>query len=219
MKTITIVLADDHVLLRTGLKLLLEKKPNIKVVGEASDGTEAIKLLVELKPEILILDISMPKVDGIECIKEIKNRGLKTKVIILTMHSDEEYIREVISIGAKGYIQKGSVDTELFLAIKKVSQGDIYLNKKIADTLIKTLVSSPIEEKEADNPYVLLSPREREVLKLLSKGYLMKDIAEELALSIKTVDTYKTRIMVKLDLTKRSELVEYAIKYNLLSID
>lgn len=219
MKTITIVLADDHVLLRTGLKLLLEKNPNIKVVGEASDGAETINLLEELKPEILILDISMPKVDGIECIKEIKNRGLKTKIIVLTMHSDEQYIKEVISVGAMGYIQKGSVDTELFLAIKKVSEGDIYLNEKVAETLFKILATSPIEEREPDNPYVLLSPREREVLKLLAKGFLMKDIADELTLSIKTVDTYKTRIMVKLEITKRSELVEYALKYNLLSID
>jgi DNA-binding NarL/FixJ family response regulator len=216
-KEITIVLADDHVLLRSGLKLLLEREPLFKVVGEASDGEEALKVLQEKKPDIIILDISMPNIDGIECIKEIKSRGIKTKIIVLTMHDDENYIKEVMRAGAVGYVQKGSVDTELFLAITEVSKGMIYLNPKDSRCLLNMLVTEPAQKAKEDDPYIILSSREREVLKLLSRGYSLKEIGDELYLSIKTVDTYKARIMEKLSFTKKSQLVSYALKYGFIS--
>lgn len=217
MRQITVVLVDDHVLLRKGLKLLLEKESSIKVVGEASDGEEALHVLEETKPHIVILDISMPNLDGIECIKEIRNRGLKTKIIVLTMHSDEHYIREVMGAGAMGFVQKASVDTELFLAIKQVADGDIYLNKKDAHAILSMLIADPPHDTEDDDPYKILSAREREVLKLLVRGFTLKEIADMLYLSVKTVDTYKTRIMHKLNYTKKNELVNYALKYSFLS--
>jgi DNA-binding NarL/FixJ family response regulator len=216
-REITIVLADDHVLLRSGLKLLLEREPLFKVVGEASDGEEALKVLQEKKPDIIILDISMPNIDGIECIKEIKSRGLKTKIIVLTMHDDENYIKEVMRAGAVAYVQKGSVDTELFLAITEVNKGMIYLSPKDSRCLLNMLVTEPAQKAREDDPYIILSSREREVLKLLSRGYSLKEIGDELYLSIKTVDTYKTRIMEKLNFTKKSQLVSYALKYGFIS--
>ena len=216
-RKITIVLADDHVLLRSGLRLLLDREPSFQVVGEASDGEELLKLLEDTAPEIVILDISMPKVDGIECIKEIKSRGLKTKIIVLTMHDDENYIKEVMSNGAAGYVQKGSVDTELYLAIKEVSRGMIYLSPRDSRNLLNTLVTKPWKKPEDDDPYLILSSREREVLKLMARGYSLKETADSLYLSIKTVDTYKTRIMEKLNFTKKSELVSYALKHGFLS--
>ena len=214
---ITIVLADDHVLLRSGLKLLLEREPFFKVVGEASDGEEALRVLQEKKPDIIILDISMPNTDGIECIKEIKSRGLKTKIIVLTMHEDENYIKEVMRSGAVAYVQKGSVDTELFLAIREVSKGMIYLSPKDSRSLLNMLVAEPLQKVKEDDPYTILSSREREVLKLLARGYSLKEIGDNLFLSIKTVDTYKTRIMEKLNFTKKSQLVSYALKYGFIS--
>lgn len=216
-RKITIVLADDHVLLRSGLRLLLDREPSFQVVGEASDGEELLKLLEDTAPEIVILDISMPKVDGIECIKEIKSRGLKTKIIVLTMHDDENYIKEVMSNGAAGYVQKGSVDTELYLAIKEVSRGMIYLSPRDSRNLLNTLVTKPWKKPEDDDPYLILSSREREVLKLMARGYSLKETADSLYLSIKNVDTYKTRIMEKLNFTKKSELVSYALKHGFLS--
>lgn len=214
---ITIVLADDHVLLRSGLKLLLEKEPSFKVVGEASDGEEVLGVLEEKDPDIVILDISMPRLDGIECIKEIKSRGMKAKIIILTMHDDENYIKEVMRAGAVGYVQKGAVDTELFLAIKEVSKGQVFLNEKDSKNLLQILISENQRKPNEDDPYIILSSREREVLKLLACGYSLKEIADSLYLSIKTVDTYKTRIMEKLNYTRKSELVGYALKYGFIT--
>jgi len=214
---ITLVLADDHVLLRSGLKLLLDREPSFAVVGEASDGVELLRLLEETVPDIIILDISMPRIDGIECIKEIKSRGLKTKIIVLTMHDDENYIKEVLGSGAMGYVQKCSVDTELFQAIRQVSLGKVYLNTRDAQNLLTTLVKTTWQKPEDDDPYTVLSAREREVLKMLARGYTLKDIADSLFLSIKTVDTYKTRIMEKLNFSKKSELVSYALHHGFIS--
>lgn len=217
MNKVTVVLADDHVLLRSGLKLLLESRPNIHVIGEVSDGEEAIRIVEDLKPDIIILDIAMPNIDGIGCIKEIKNRGLKTKIIVLTMYDDENYIKEVICAGAVAYVQKGSVDTELFLAIEEVKKGNMYLSSKDSKALLNMLINMPQPKPDGHDPYIILSPREREVLRLIVRGYSLKEIAGKLFLSVKTVDTYKTRIMEKLDFTRKSDLIEYAIKYGLLT--
>ena len=217
MHAITIVLADDHVLLRTGLRMLLEREPTFQVVGEASDGEELLRLVEEKRPDIAIVDISMPRVDGFECIREIKSKGVKTRVIVLTMHDDVGYIREVMRIGASGYVQKRSVDTELFQAIREVSCGNIYLSPEDSQRMLELLFTEPVKSVEKDDPYAVLSAREREVLKLIARGHSLKEIADSMHLSIKTVDTYKTRILEKLNFTKKSELVRYAIKYGFIS--
>jgi two-component system, NarL family, response regulator NreC len=211
-----VLLADDHRLLRAGLKLLLQRKSYIEVVGEASDGIQTLKLFDMLKPDILILDLSMPNMDGIECLKEIKSRDPKAKVIVLTMHEDKNYIQEVMRAGASAYVQKGAVDTELFEAIKTVQTGEIYLSQEDSKALLSALLKKVPQVPDEQNPFVLLSPREREVLKLLARGYSLTEIAYALSLSIKTVDTYKVRVMDKIHANKKSELVNYALKYGIL---
>ena len=213
-KTINIMLVDDHALMRAGLKLLLQKRPSLKVVGEASDGLEALQLYGILRPDILILDISLPRMDGIQVLTEVKLRYEQAKVIVLTMHEDEDYITLIMNAGASGYVPKAAVDEELYNAIDSVMDGYIYLRPKEISTMLKKMQN----ETDSRNPYVILSPREREVLQLLVQGFSLSEIARELTISIKTVDTHKTRMLNKLNLSKKSELVQYAIKYNLINM-
>ncbi|MDF2634567.1 MAG: two component transcriptional regulator, LuxR family [Pelosinus sp.] len=217
-KRIRVVLADDHKLLRAGLKLLLEANSSIEVVGEASDGLETIELLEKITADVAIIDLSMPNMDGIACIKEIKSKGYKLSIIVLTMHEDENYIKEVMHAGAMAYIQKASVDTELFQAIQAVSEGRIYLSQQSTQALLSLMLhDKSADERNQQDPYSVLSAREREVLKLLAYGYAIGEIAATLSISTKTVDTYKTRIMEKLNFTHKREIVSYALKYHLLS--
>ncbi|PEB54068.1 DNA-binding response regulator [Bacillus pseudomycoides] len=213
-KTINIMLVDDHALMRAGLKLLLQKRPSLKIVGEASDGFEALRLYDNLRPDILILDISLPRVGGIQVLTEVKSRYEQAKVIVLTMHEDEDYITLIMNAGASGYVPKAAVDEELYNAIDSVMDGYIYLRPKEISTMLKKMQN----ETDSQNPYVILSPREREVLQLLVHGFSLSEIAQKLTISIKTVDTHKTRMLNKLNLSKKSELVQYAIKYNLINI-
>ncbi|AYB40912.1 response regulator [Brevibacillus laterosporus] len=216
-QTVQIMLVDDHSLLRSGLKLLLHKKPSLKVVGEAADGVEAIRLYEDIRPHILILDISMPRLDGIQVLREIKMRHEQAKVIVLTMHEDEDYITSIMHAGASGYVPKAAVDEELYTAIDTVMNGYVYLRPKETQTLISSILKRTPSETDSRNPYVILSPREREVLRFLARGYSLVETAQELVVSIKTVDTHKTRIMNKLNVSRKRELVEYAMKYNLLN--
>ena len=213
-RKIRIMLVDDHVLIRSGLTMLLQKHGSVEVIGEAADGLEALRLYEQLQPDILLLDLSLPRMDGITCLKEIRERDPAAKVIVLSMHEDEDYIRAVIDAGASGYVPKAAMDEELFNAIDAVRKGHFYLRPQEAHTLVNTLKS-----RQADplDPYVLLSNREREVLRLLVRGYTQSEIAQEMTISAKTVDTYKTRIMVKLNAEKKSELFNYALKYRLIS--
>lgn len=214
---IRVILTDDHCLLRDGLKLLLESRHDITVVGEASDGLETLQQLALKKAEILVLDLSLPNMDGIECIHEIKRLGLPVKIIVLTMHNDEKYIKTVMLAGALAYVPKCAVQTELFQAIDSVMQGKLYLGQSETQSLLHSFLSDNALYPDDDNPYKLLSAREREVLKQLCQGFLIKQIAESLGISAKTVDTYKARIMEKLNCTHKSELVSYALRHNLLS--
>ena len=217
MNAIKIILADDHILLRSGLKLLLESRPGLQVVGEASDGLQALELIETIPADILVLDLSMPHMDGMECIREIKSRGHTIRPIVLTMHEDENYVREVMQAGALGYVQKGAVDTELFAAIDCVRQGKLFLSANHTQVLLANLLTYKQKLEPTDDPYTVLSPREREVLKLLAHGHSISDAAVILTLSVKTVDTYKTRLMEKLGFSKRTELVSYALKHGLLA--
>jgi DNA-binding NarL/FixJ family response regulator len=212
-----IMLADDHKLLRSGLKLLLQRNPRIQVVGEASDGTQAVKLFEQLQPDILLLDLSMPSMDGIECLQEIRGRFPQAKVIVLTMHEDENYIKQAMKAGASAYVHKSAADTDLFKAIEAVQAGNIYLSQQDSKLLLNVLLKTEQETVDGNAPFVLLSPREREVLRLIAHGYSLGEVAEMLCLSIKTVDTYKVRLMDKLKATRKSELVSYALKYGLLT--
>ena len=214
---IKIILADDHSVLRAGLKLLLNNEADFTVIGEASDGEEALSLLRTTQTDVLIIDLSMPNMGGLECIKEIKSRGYTIKILVLTMYDDEHYIKEAMRSGALGYVEKHALDTELFIAVKTVANGQRYLNPHNAQILLNSLLTDSPKENLGD-PYILLSSREREVLKLIVRGHSMSQIGELLCLSVKTVDTYKTRMMGKLGYTQKSQLVEYALKYGLLPV-
>ena len=213
---IRVALADDHHLIRSGLKLLLGSDDSLEIVGEASDGTAALQLTEALQPDILVLDLSMPGMDGMECLREIKRRGLATRVIVLTMYEDENYILEAMTAGASGYVQKSSVDTELFQAIQNVTAGQIHLNPSNSQSLLSLLLVGRQNDNGNIPSTIPLSPREQEVLHLYARGFSLKEIGEQLCLSVKTVDTYKTRIMEKLSITKKNELISYAIKHGLL---
>ncbi|WP_371377256.1 response regulator [Sporomusa aerivorans] len=214
-----VLLADDHKLLRSGLKLLLQRNPGMQVVGEAADGEQTLKLYEQLQPDILLLDLSMPAMDGMECLKEIKSRYPESKVIVLTMHEDENYIKRAMEAGASAYVPKSAADTDLFKAIEAVQAGGIYLSQQDSNLLLHVLLHREQETVDKKAPYVLLSPREREVLRLVAHGYSLAEVADKLSLSIRTVDTYKVRLMDKLKTTKKSELVSYALKYGLLSAE
>lgn len=218
METIKIILADDHTLIRAGLKALLSFSPEFEVIGEADDGLSAIHQVEEKHPDILILDLSMPNMSGIDCIKEIRSRGLNCHILVLTMYDDEEYIKEVMRSGADGYLLKKSADNELITAIHKIYNGKKYLNEAISETLIDSLLRSAPTKTDISDPYILLSIREREVLRYLAKGFTNSEIAEILSLSPKTIDTYRSRIMNKLNIKKKSELVNYAMQHRLFNI-
>ncbi len=213
---IRIILADDHSVLRVGLKMLLESESHFSVVGEAADGEELLVLLEKTAVDVVVVDLSMPKMGGLECIKEIRSRGMDVKILVLTMFGDETYIREVMQAGANGYVEKQAVDAELFAALKAVAAGQFYLSSKNSQALLNSLFTAAPRPSGQD-PYEVLSVREREVLKLLVRGYSLSEIGAKLFLSVKTVDTYKTRLMEKLGLNKKSELVEYSLKHGLLS--
>lgn len=214
---LNVLLADDHKLLRAGLKLLLQRNPDFAVVGEAADGEQTLQLFQQLEPDLLLLDLSMPKMDGLDCLREIKSRWPGAKVIVLTMHEDENYIKQAMQAGAAAYVHKSAADTDLFKAIEAVQAGQLYLSQQNSNLLLNVLLKQDPVPVDNQAPYVLLSPREREVLRLIAHGYSMAEVAERLSLSIKTVDTYKTRLMEKLGTTRKSELVSYALKYGLLS--
>lgn len=213
MQKTKIILADDHAILRTGLKLMLSLDSSIDVIGEVSSGEELLNLLEEVKADVLILDLSLPGMNGIDVIYEIKNRGFIINILVLTMHTEEQYIKAVINAGALGFVNKSAFDTELLSAVKTVAEGKIYLNSNHALLMVNTLLNNNSQECD---PYELLSSREREVMHLLVHGYSLVEIGRLLCLSIKTIDTYKTRIMTKLGITKKNELVQYALDHGML---
>jgi two-component system response regulator NreC len=212
---IQVVLADDHAVLRAGLRALIEDEPDIEVVGEASDGQQAVELVERLKPDVVVMDISMPVMNGMEATERIRASGTTTKVLVLTMHAEEQYLFQVLEAGGSGYVLKQSADTELMDAIRAVYRGEAFLYPAAVRLLLQAYLKG---EKPADGKpeHGKLSEREEQVLALTAEGFSNQEIAERLYLSSKTVDTYRQRIMEKLDLHHRSELVRYALDRGLL---
>lgn len=220
MKKIRVVLADDHVMLRSGLKLLLNGQTDIEVVGEASDGAEAVSKAAELKPDVLLLDITMPNMGGIDALRTIKEKIPSIFILILTMHENEAYLLEALKAGASGYILKKAADNELMSAIRAVYNGEVFIPSSLTRFVVEEMVSGGVSREESvDNGQEQLSPRELEVLTLIAQGYTNQQIADRLYLSVKTVETYKARVMEKLSLGSRVELVRYALQHGLLSKD
>ena len=213
-----IVIADDHAVVRTGFSMILNYQEDMEVVGTAADGVEAYQKVMQHKPDVLIMDLSMPPGEsGLIATGKISDDFKQTKILILTMYDDEEYLFHVLRNGAKGYILKNAPDEQLLLAVRTIYQGETYIDAKLTTSLVKEFVNHSNKDiKDSTDPFLILSKRELEILPLIAKGYGNKDIAEKLYVSVKTVEAHKTHIMQKLNLKSKPELVEYAMKKKLI---
>jgi DNA-binding NarL/FixJ family response regulator len=216
MDTIRVLLADDHTVLREGIRALLEDQPDMSVVGEAEDGRMAAHMAAELRPDVVLMDIAMPRLNGLEATRQIKRDHPEVAVLMLTMHDNEEYVRQVLAAGASGYVLKRAAASELVAAIRAVHRGEAVLSPGITRVLIQDLIGrdSAVHEAAGDD----LTPREREVLQLIAEGYTSKEIAEMLSLSVKTVQAHRASLMQKLDLHDRGDLIKYAIQKRIIEV-
>jgi DNA-binding NarL/FixJ family response regulator len=214
-----VLLAEDHTIVRKGLRSLLDKETGIKVVGEAEDGREAIVKAEELHPDVVVIDIAMPGLNGLEATRQIKKRFPDMKILILTMHTNEEYVLQTLNAGASGYLVKKAALAELISAINAVHKGDSFLSPSISRTVIDEYIRRSKEISEGEEGFEQLTVREREVLQLIAEGRKTREIAELLYISIKTVETHKAHIMDKLDIHSTAELTRYAIRKGIISSD
>ena len=215
-KPIRILIADDHGIVRTGLRLQLERKEGFQVVGEAADGREAVRMAEELTPDVVIMDIAMPNLNGIQAASQIVKSLPKTEIIILSMHSDETYITRTLAAGARGYLLKENAEVDLYRAVEVVAQGKPFFSPAIANTLLEDYMCQ-MQQRGLQDSYDLLTDREKEILQLLAEGKSNKDVAVLLNLSTNTVETHRTRMMQKLDLHSAAEIVLYAVRKRIIS--
>jgi DNA-binding NarL/FixJ family response regulator len=216
--SITVFVADDHAVVRDGLRALLEAQPDIRVIGDAADGREAVGQVARLGPDVAVIDIAMPELNGIEAAQGIGEVCPSTQIIILSMHSTTEHIFRALQAGARGYLLKESAGIEVVNAVRAVHAGHRYLSQKISDRLIDDYVRQR-QAAEARSPLARLSSREREVLQLVVEGKSSAEIADTLSLSVKTVETYRSRLMLKLDISDLPGLVKFAVQHGLTPIE
>ena len=205
-----ILLADDHGVVRQGFRRILETQPDLEIVGEASNGNQAVERAAELSPDVVVMDVAMPELNGIEATRRITERSPHCKVLALSMHKDSVYVREILKAGARGYLLKDSIDADLLAAVRAVASGEGYLSPAVANAVLidyRQHVSDPID---------LLTSREREVLQLIAEGKTNKEIATSLNLSVYTVDAHRGRVMEKLNLHSTGELVRFAVRKGLV---
>jgi len=216
MKRVRTVLADDHTLMRAGLRMMLESMEEIEVVGEAEDGRALLALAEQLQPGLILMDIAMPGLNGLEATASLTKSRPETKIVILSMHQNEAYVRRALRSGAVGYLLKDSAPVELSLALKAVLRGETYLSPAVS----RGVMSDYVQRLRADDqPSDALSPRQREVLQLLAEGYSNKEIARRLDISVNTVDTHRSQLMKQLDIHEVTGLVRYAMRNGLISPD
>ena len=211
MAPLRILLADDHTVVRQGLRKVLEERPDWEVVAEAGDGREAVRQAEALKPDVAILDIAMPLLNGIEATRRIAKRSPSTRILVLTMHADEAYVNQVLQAGPTGYLLKDSADVDLIQAVTAVSKGKSFFSPAVARVMLDDYVLE-LADKGVHDRYELLSDREREVFQLIAEGKVNKEIATLLSISPSTVETHRARIMEKLDLHSAAEIVLYAVR-------
>lgn len=209
----SILLVDDHAVLRAGLRLLFDGQPDLRVIGEAEDVRTAVVQATTLQPDLILLDLSLTGSSGLAAIPALRAVAPHSRILVLTMHDDEGYVRQALAAGANGYVLKRAADAELIAAIRAVLRGELYIHPALTRQLLEDL----LPQTPALNPWESLSEREREVLLLVARGYTAAEIAEQLSLSPKTVETYRTRGMEKLGLRSRAALVQYALNHNLLT--
>jgi DNA-binding NarL/FixJ family response regulator len=215
---IKVLLVDDHPIVRDGIKLHLSAQPDLSVVGEAETGEEAVRAADELHPDVILMDVSMPRMNGLEAIAELRRRSLAAKVLVVTMHSNPEYISQVVQLGARGYLLKDTAPREFVAAIKAVHAGQAYFGPPASRVLADRMARGS-EAETGRGALVVLSDREREVLTLIAKGYRNKEIASQLGLGVRTVETHRERVMRKLNLHSVADLTRYAIARGLLPAD
>ena len=215
--TVRLLLADDHRIFRDGLRPLLAAHADLQVVAEAEDGEEALRLCLQHRPDVAVLDISMPGLNGLEVARRLAREAPEVRVIFLSMHSDRRYVLEALRVGAKGYLLKDAGFDELLSAVRAVHDGHVFLGDAVNEQVLRDYLS--LAETGGDGALAPLSPREREVLKLLAEGGSTKEIAHELSVSVKTVETHRKAVMDKLEIRSIAELTKYAIREGLTALD
>ncbi len=216
MSPTRILLADDHTVMRSGLRLVLEKQADFQVVGEAEDGRRAVELAEKLNPDVVVIDVAMPNLNGIEATRQILARNPRIAAVVLSMHSDETYVIRALKSGARGYLLKDSAEADLIRAIRAVCEGKSFFSPTISRTLLEDYVRQ-MHEKGVEDSYDLLTARERQILQLIAEGKANKEIAAMLSLSVYTVETHRTHILQKLNLHTVPELILYAVRKGLIS--
>jgi two-component system, NarL family, response regulator NreC len=211
-----VLLADDHTLIRAGLRMVVDSEPDLTVVGEANDGREAVRLAGQLKPDVVVMDIGMPKLNGIEASRQIRTELPDTQVVMLSMHSDEAYVLRALKAGAKAYLLKDSAEADLARAIRAATAGKSFFSPAVGQVLLQDYMRR-LERTGGEDSYDLLSPREREILQLVAEGNSSKEIANALHLSVYTVETHRANLMQKLSLRGVPELILYAVRKGIVS--
>ncbi len=216
---IRVMIADDHAILRAGLKMLVNAQADMEVVSEAPDGEKAVQAARETRPDVALLDLTMPAAGGMKALQEMARNYRKTRVLVLTMHDDPAYLRSVLAAGASGYLLKRTVDAELLAAIRAVHRGGTFVDPSLANVLVQDVLAKRRTKAGSKRPVKILSDREQQVLKLVAQGHSSQQIAKRIFVSVKTVETYRARIADKLGLRTRSEVVRYAIRMGLLAAE
>jgi DNA-binding NarL/FixJ family response regulator len=216
MNSIRVLLADDHKLIRAGLRLVVDQQPDLSVVGEADDGRQAVELAKSLKPNVVVMDIGMPNLNGIEAARQIREIRPDAAIVMLSMHADEGYVLRALGAGARAYLVKDSATTDLVQAIHAVAEGKSFFSPAVSKVLLEDYVRK-LRRSGAEDSYDLLSPREREILQLVAEGKSNKEIASLLNLSVYTVETHRAKIMQKLNLKGVPELILYAVRKGIIS--
>ena len=219
MKNIKVILAEDHTIVRKGLRSLLDIEEGIKVVGEAENGKQVIKKVAQLKPDVVVMDIAMPLLNGLEATRRIKKDFPRVRVLVLSVHEDEEYIFQNVMAGASGYLLKNAAPTDLVSAIKAAYRNEAFLSPSISKKVVKEYIRQAAGTSREENSYEKLTNREREVLQLLAEGRTVKEIAHLLYLSTKTVQAHRAHLREKLNINSNAELIKYAIRKGLIKIE
>lgn len=218
MGKMRLLIADDHAIVREGLKAVLSAMPEVEIIGEAADGEEAISRAVECKPDIILMDITMPGTNGLDATRRIKQQNLDTKVLVLTMHEEDDYFYRILEAGASGYFIKGGSSSELLGALKSIQRGDVFIYPTMAKKLLTNYLEGVKSGQEVEK-YKKLTDREREILRLVAEGCTNQEISERLFISPTTVQTHRAHMMSKLALHNRTELIKYAIRHGLIGIE
>ena len=216
MRKHRVLIADDHTFIRSGIRSVLEREPDMEVVAEAADGRQAIQSCVDHKPHVAILDIGMPQLNGIEAAAQIVKLDLRIQVVILSMHSDETYITRALTAGVKGYLLKDSAESDVVTAVRAAADGRTYFTPKVSETLMQDYIRY-LRQRNLEDSYDLLSGREREVLQLIAEGKSNKEIANALNLSVTTIETHRNNMMQKLNLHSTADIVLYAVRKKIIT--